>query len=114
MLGKADYTHPTTIQAISWPVAMSGRDLISIARTGSGKTLAFMLPALMNTKRQLPRTRGSNNGPGVLVIAPTRELVQQVEGVSKPYCHALGLEITSCYGGSAKMMQEQIIRRGNN
>lgn len=38
---NGNYTHPTTIQAISWPVALSGRDMISIARTGSGKTRKY-------------------------------------------------------------------------
>jgi ATP-dependent RNA helicase DDX5/DBP2 len=45
----AHYHRPTTIQSISWPVALSGRDMISIAKTGSGKTLGFILPAIVHT-----------------------------------------------------------------
>lgn len=71
-----NYKKPTVIQSISWPVAMSGRDIISIARTGSGKTLGFTLPGIMHTLKQAPRQHG--DGPIVLVLLPTRELAQQV------------------------------------
>ncbi|VDL80860.1 unnamed protein product [Nippostrongylus brasiliensis] len=73
------FQKPTVIQSISWPIAMSGRDIISIAKTGSGKTLAFMLPGLIHTTKQAPRAR--YEGPSVLVLLPTRELAQQVQEV---------------------------------
>ena len=43
-----NYVKPTAIQAQTWPVALSGKDLVGIAQTGSGKTLAFILPALVH------------------------------------------------------------------
>ncbi len=55
---------------------MSGRDCIGIAKTGSGKTLAFLLPMLRHIKDQRPIARG--DGPIALIMAPTRELVQQI------------------------------------
>lgn len=47
---KNQYQTPTPIQAQSWPIALSGRDCIAIARTGSGKTLGFLLPAMVHIR----------------------------------------------------------------
>ena len=55
---------------------MSGRDCIGIAKTGSGKTLAFVLPLLRHVKDQPAVEQG--DGPVGLIMAPTRELVQQI------------------------------------
>ncbi|KAF7638955.1 hypothetical protein Mgra_00001479 [Meloidogyne graminicola] len=106
----AHYHRPTTIQSISWPVALSGRDMISIAKTGSGKTLGFILPAIVHTINQIPRQ--PNEGPTVLVILPTRELAVQVEEVAREYCQMMGLKINCCYGGAAKHGQAGDLRRG--
>ena len=66
---------PTAIQRVAWPVVLSGRDTIGLAETGSGKTLAFGLPAIMHLQKQ--RRVELGEGPVVLVLAPTRELVRQ-------------------------------------
>ena len=88
---RAGFQAPTPIQAQSWPVALSERDVISIAKTGSGKTLAFLLPAYRKMdERQVnikdcsawqlimkaPQVRGRVS---VLVLAPTRELATQIQ-----------------------------------
>ncbi|KAI3422404.1 putative ATP-dependent RNA helicase ddx5 [Globodera pallida] len=104
------YRIPTTIQSISWPVALSGRDLISIAKTGSGKTLGFILPAIVHTLAQPPRR--PNEGPAVLVLLPTRELAIQVEEVAREYCRLMKLEATCCYGGAPKAGQANDLRKG--
>ena len=75
-LRKDGFTGPMPIQAQALPAIMSGRDVIGIAKTGSGKTLAYVLPALRHIKDQPPLAQG--DGPVALVMAPTRELVQQV------------------------------------
>jgi ATP-dependent RNA helicase DDX46/PRP5 len=67
------------VQAQALPIIMSGRDCIGIAKTGSGKTLAFVLPMLRHVKDQPPLEQG--DGPICLVVAPTRELVQQISKV---------------------------------
>lgn len=54
MLG---YQKPTPIQAVSWPIALSGRDLVGIAQTGSGKTLSYILPAFIHIEGQ-PERKG--------------------------------------------------------
>jgi ATP-dependent helicase YprA (DUF1998 family) len=78
-LKKAGFTEPLPIQAQALPVIMSGRDCIGVATTGSGKTLAFVLPMLRHVTDQVVRgfDEKTGNGPIGLVIAPTRELVQQ-------------------------------------
>jgi hypothetical protein len=61
------------------PIIMSGRDCIGIAKTGSGKTLAFVLPMLRHIRDQAELRDG--DGPVALIMAPTRELVQQIAKV---------------------------------
>ncbi|KAI6243335.1 Helicase ATP-binding domain-containing protein [Aphelenchoides fujianensis] len=95
----AHYKQPTVIQSISWPVALSGHDMISIARTGSGKTLGFILPAILHTLAQPRRQPGG--GPSVLVILPTRELAQQVQQVARDFCQPMGLTTTRTSCGAA-------------
>uniref|UniRef100_A0A0K0FAN7 RNA helicase n=1 Tax=Strongyloides venezuelensis TaxID=75913 RepID=A0A0K0FAN7_STRVS len=105
-----NYQKPTVIQSISWPIAMSGRDIISIARTGSGKTLGFILPAINHIAHQ-PK-RGHGDGPSVLVLLPTRELAQQVLEVSRDYCDAMNLRMCCLFGGTARGVQARDLQRG--
>jgi ATP-dependent RNA helicase DDX42 len=73
---KRGYEAPTPVQAAALPVALSGRDLVGLAQTGSGKTLAFVWPMVVHVSDQRPLARGE--GPIGLVLAPTRELVEQI------------------------------------
>lgn len=75
---KQKFEIPSPVQCQSWPVIMNGHDLIAIAQTGTGKTLAFLLPAFIHIDCQ-PTPRDQRKGPTVLVLAPTRELVVQIE-----------------------------------
>ncbi|WJX88826.1 RNA helicase [Trifolium repens] len=74
-----EYTRPTSIQgqAQAMPIALTGRDLLGCAETGSGKTAAFTIPMIQHCLAQPPIRRG--DGPLALVLAPTRELAQQIE-----------------------------------
>ncbi|EDV96162.1 GH16105 [Drosophila grimshawi] len=74
---KQGFTKPTAIQAQGMPIALSGRDLVAVAQTGSGKTLAYVLPAVVHINNQPRLERG--DGPIALVLAPTRELAQQIQ-----------------------------------
>lgn len=75
---KQNFEIPSPVQCQAWPVIMSGHDLIAIAQTGTGKTLAFLLPAFIHIDFQtVPREE--RKGPSILVLAPTRELVLQIE-----------------------------------
>lgn len=76
---KQKFETPSPVQCQAWPIIMSGHDLIAIAQTGTGKTLAFLLPAFIHIDFQ-KTPRNERKGPSVLVLAPTRELVLQIEG----------------------------------
>lgn len=76
-LKSAGFCQPTPIQSVAWPLALSGSDLVGLAETGSGKTLAYLLPGMMHVKSQPPVEVG--DGPIALVLAPTRELVMQIQ-----------------------------------
>lgn len=75
---KQKFETPSPVQCQTWPIIMSGHDLIAIAQTGTGKTLAFLLPAFIHIDFQ-PTPRSERKGPSILVLAPTRELVLQIE-----------------------------------
>ncbi|XP_075155261.1 maheshvara [Haematobia irritans] len=109
---RQGFTKPTAIQAQGWPIALSGRDLVGIAQTGSGKTLAYMLPAMVHIANQPPLQRG--DGPIALVLAPTRELAQQIQSVVRDYGHLCKPEIrhTCIFGGSSKVPQARDLDRG--
>ncbi|PXF48551.1 ATP-dependent RNA helicase DDX54 [Gracilariopsis chorda] len=78
-LAQAGYNFPTPIQRKVIPPILDGHDVVAMARTGSGKTAAFLAPLLnqLDANPLLASTASKNNGPRVLVIAPTRELVLQ-------------------------------------
>src|SRR5665213_1578141 len=79
---EAGYTEPTPIQTQAIPQILAGHDLIGIAQTGTGKTAAFTLPMLTMLAGVLG---GVQRGTRALVIAPTRELVVQIEENVKAY-----------------------------
>lgn len=82
-ISRQGFVEPTSIQAGALPTVLSGRNLVGIAKTGSGKTLAYILPALIHLKNQQPMKMG--DGPVVLVLAPTRELAQQIQTVANDF-----------------------------
>jgi ATP-dependent RNA helicase DDX5/DBP2 len=106
---KAGFSHPSIIQAQSWPAAMAKRDLIGVAKTGSGKTLGFLVPGFMHILSTRPNPQ---MGPSVLVLAPTRELAMQIEVECAKFGGALGIHSVCCYGGSPKHEQLMKMRQG--
>ncbi|KAL2500272.1 DEAD-box ATP-dependent RNA helicase 42 [Forsythia ovata] len=107
---KLNYERPMPIQAQALPVIMSGRDCIGVAKTGSGKTLAFVLPMLRHIKDQPPLMPG--DGPIGLIMAPTRELVQQIHSDIKKFTKVMGLSCVPVYGGSGVAQQISDLKRG--
>src|SRR5512132_4399158 len=77
------YTEPTPIQVAAIPLILAGNDVIGIAQTGTGKTAAFVLPILMKLVES--RQKHHPRGPRALVLAPTRELVVQIEENVRAY-----------------------------
>lgn len=76
----------------------------------SGKTLAYMVPAIIHVLNQPPREPG--DGPIALVVAPTRELAQQIQNVAEAYGKSSQIENTVLYGGTNKAFQLTAIGRG--
>lgn len=86
------YTTPSPIQDQTIPLGMSGRDVIGIANTGTGKTAAFLLPLIQKILK--------NRKEKVLILAPTRELAQQIEAEFKAFTVGMKLFSVACVGGA--------------
>ncbi|XP_072127936.1 probable ATP-dependent RNA helicase DDX17 isoform X1 [Mobula birostris] len=110
VLCSLNFVEPTPIQCQGFPVALSGRDMVGIAQTGSGKTLAYLLPAIVHINHQPFLERG--DGPICLVLAPTRELAQQVQLVAEDYGKSSRIKSTCIYGGAPKGPQIRDLERG--
>jgi superfamily II DNA/RNA helicase len=95
-LAQCGHDQPTMVQTMAIPKALSGRDLIASAQTGTGKTAAFVLPALQRLTAS-PAARKA--GPRVLVLAPTRELADQIAQAARMYGKYLRVKCTAIYGG---------------
>lgn len=107
---RLGYRTPTSIQAQAIPIAERGRDLVGVAKTGSGKTLAFGIPMIRHIKDQRPLK--PSDGPIGLIMAPTRELAQQISTELKPFLAASGIAIKCAYGGQPISDQIAMIKRG--
>ena len=102
------FESPTDIQSQTIPLALTGKDIIATAQTGTGKTAAFMLPILNNLLRddtQLGQVRA-------LVLAPTRELAQQVAENTQQYAANTELKVVCLYGGANISPQEKRLKAG--
>eukprot|EP00928_Gymnodinium_smaydae_P026474 TRINITY_DN2077_c0_g6_i1.p1 TRINITY_DN2077_c0_g6~~TRINITY_DN2077_c0_g6_i1.p1 ORF type:complete len:623 (+),score=155.07 TRINITY_DN2077_c0_g6_i1:134-2002(+) len=109
-LKEAGFPGPSQIQAYTWPLGLRGKDIIGIAATGSGKTLAFLLPAF--TAMLDDGIRPERDGPGLLVLSPTRELAQQIENEAARFGKYCGMRSVAMYGGSPKGGQMAKYRGG--
>ncbi len=107
VLQEQGITTPTPVQKAAIGPAMEGRDVLVQAQTGSGKTLAFALP--IGLKLGGPSQDGQ---PRALVLAPTRELANQVEAVFSTTLATLGLRCLSIIGGSSYARQKKTLRDG--
>ncbi|GBG84216.1 hypothetical protein CBR_g38188 [Chara braunii] len=106
-----EYRSPTPIQAQAMPVALSGRDLLGCAETGSGKTAAFALPMIQHCLAQSPIVRG--DGPIGLVLAPTRELAQQIHKEVRAFSRSAdNFRSAIVVGGVSMSVQKDELRAG--
>ncbi len=105
-LEELGYTTPFDVQTATIPDALDGRDVAVRAPTGSGKTLAFGVPLLMGAEDAAPRR------PRGLVLAPTRELADQIQRELEPIAHAGGRSIIAVYGGVGFDQQKRALARG--
>lgn len=105
-ISKAGYTRPTPIQVKAIPPVMQGRDVMGLAQTGTGKTAAFVLPIL---HRLMEGRRGVVRA---LIIAPTRELSEQINNEIRSLGRQTRLKSTTVYGGVNINPQIEKLRRG--
>ncbi|MFC6342368.1 DEAD/DEAH box helicase, partial [Nocardioides hankookensis] len=110
VLADLGITSPTPIQAATLPDSLAGRDVLGRGRTGSGKTYAFLLPlvARLSASGRTPQARK----PRALILAPTRELVNQINDSLKPLAATAGLSTQTVFGGVGQNPQVQGLRKG--
>jgi ATP-dependent RNA helicase RhlE len=92
-INRLGYQNPTPIQSQSLPAALAGQDVMGLAQTGTGKTAAFALPIIQRLLSG-PRSRAR-----ALVVAPTRELAQQIHDAFVELCKGTELRSMTLYGG---------------
>jgi superfamily II DNA/RNA helicase len=110
ILAASGITVPTPIQAATLPDSLAGRDVLGRGRTGSGKTYAFVLPLL--TRLAASKTSRQSRKPRVLILAPTRELVSQIEAAMTPLAKPLGINSITIFGGVGQNPQVSALRAG--
>ena len=102
----AGFITPTPIQQQAIPAVLKGRDVLGVAQTGTGKTAAFVLPILQRlTQGPLGRVRA-------LIVAPTRELAEQIHEATLELGRRTRVRSATVYGGVSKKGQVQALRRG--
>ena len=114
VINRIGYKEPTPIQRQAIPIGLQNRDIIGVAETGSGKTAAFLIP-LLNWIIGLPkmvRMEDIDQGPYALILAPTRELAQQIEEEAIKFGKPLGLKTVSVIGGLSREEQGFKLRLG--
>ena len=103
------YTTPTAIQQKAIPHILEGKDIFGSAQTGTGKTAAFALPILQQLFTSKDK---SQRGIKTLILAPTRELAQQISDSFRDYGKGLHLRHTVIYGGVSQRPQTEALRSG--
>ncbi len=99
---------PTAIQAKTFSPIMAGNDIVGIAQTGTGKTLAYLLPVLRLwkfTKSPMPQ---------IIIVVPTRELVQQVVGEIEKLTTYMSFRVVGVYGGANIRVQKAEVHQGTD
>ena len=102
----ANYTTPTPIQQQTIPMVLEGHDVMGLAHTGTGKTAAFMLPILQRL------SQGPFRRVRALIIAPTRELAEQIHQMGLDLGKDTDVSSVSIYGGVSKVSQVSRLRSG--
>lgn len=114
VISGVGYTEPTPIQRQAIPIGLQNRDIIGVAETGSGKTLAFLIPLLVwiQSLPKIARLEDADQGPYAMVLAPTRELAQQIEEETKTFGEPLGIRTVAVIGGLSREEQGMKLRMG--
>ena len=110
-LAKMGAAAPFAIQAATIPAALAGHHVLGRGKTGSGKTIAFGVPLVAKLAAGGNQPRGANK-PRALVIAPTRELAEQIDQTLSQLARSVGFYTTTIYGGVPQRKQEIALQRG--
>lgn len=111
-LDEAGFARCTPIQALTLPMALTGRDVAGQAQTGTGKTCAFLVAMMNRLLTQPAVAERKDSDPRALVIAPTRELAIQIEKDAKNVGRYTGLRTALIYGGVDYDKQRQQLKDG--
>jgi ATP-dependent RNA helicase RhlB len=111
-LAEAGFTRCTPIQALTLPVALTGRDVAGQAQTGTGKTCAFLVSLMNRLLTQPAVAERKDSDPRALIIAPTRELAIQIDKDARNIGRYTGLKTALIYGGVDYDKQRQQLKDG--
>nr|XP_006814070.1 PREDICTED: probable ATP-dependent RNA helicase DDX23-like [Saccoglossus kowalevskii] len=114
VIDSMGYKEPTPIQRQAIPIGLQNRDVIGVAETGSGKTAAFLIPLLVwiSSLPKIARQEDVDQGPYAVILAPTRELAQQIEAETINFGKPLGIRTVSIIGGISREDQGFKLRMG--
>ncbi|CAD6243745.1 GSCOCG00013127001-RA-CDS [Cotesia congregata] len=114
IIDKVGYKDLTPIQRQAIPIGLQNRDIIGVAETGSGKTLAFLIPLLLwiTSLPKIERLEEADQGPYSIILAPTRELAQQIEEETNKFGQPLGIRTVVVVGGLSREEQGFRLRMG--
>lgn len=112
-IAECGYARPTPIQMASIPIGLQFRDILGVAETGSGKTAAFVIPMLVYISRLPPLTAANRaDGPYALIMAPSRELVEQIERETARLATRSNIRVVSLVGGTSIETQGSMLQAG--
>jgi len=114
IIEKLGYKEPSPIQRQAIPIGLQNRDIIGVAETGSGKTAAFLIPLLtwIQSLPKITKFEEAEGGPYSIIMAPTRELAQQIEEEAIKFAEPLGIRTVSIIGGLSREEQGFKLRLG--
>lgn len=114
VIEQLGYKDPTPIQRQAIPIGLQNRDIIGVAETGSGKTLAFLIPLLVwiTSLPKIDRMEDADQGPYAIIMAPTRELAQQIEEETIKFAKMLDMKTVAVIGGLSREEQGFRLRLG--
>ena len=105
------YVTPSPIQEQAIPVLLEGKDILASAQTGTGKTAAFAIPIIQALYNQ-EHKQGQKKVIQALILAPTRELAEQIKESFRNYSKDLNIKTEVIYGGVSQKGQEIALKKG--
>ncbi len=102
-LDAMNFVETTPVQELTIPIILEGKDVIACAQTGTGKTAAYVLPVI----NELSKGQHASNGVNAIIMAPTRELAQQIDQQIEGFTYFVPVSAVAIYGGTDGIAWEQ-------